>query len=237
MLTTAQVKSKEIGDSVSAFQGTVVKIWPRKSGTSDIGPWSFQDVIVQDTSAEEITIKLVNRVPLPGTTVAVYVKAGVDKKGKACDVEIEEYDGKKRIKTNVRADVKVYIDEIWYELKEIEVPKKSEIPTPVASGPTDPHIPDPQHKDTESQETKQPAPIVKKKPNEAVHDLPPGQLIITKSACVKSAADLVCTLIQCGKMELKGTPAENAQTIDDMIKNRAGYMFNACLDVEEYVPF
>ncbi|MDE2020578.1 MAG: hypothetical protein KGJ13_09610 [Patescibacteria group bacterium] len=98
--TVADVNELPDDSLVHAFRGTIKQLFKRKTGESDRGPWSFENMVVSDGRAE-IKVILKDRDPLDPILKGkvVYLLSSQTSKGwhgvKAKD---DEYDGKvKRI--------------------------------------------------------------------------------------------------------------------------------------------
>lgn len=49
-LTIAQCKELEKGEPIPSFRGRITKVYEQKSGTGNYGPWTMQNMIVEDST-------------------------------------------------------------------------------------------------------------------------------------------------------------------------------------------
>lgn len=257
MSTVKEVMAKIEGDAVLELQGVIEKVFEANKGTNEHGSWSFQTVMIKDAAGDNIDLKFQNRQEIGqnkrGYNIFVSAVKGKKQPWVGCVVEI--YKEKLRVAVKEAADVLLYENNAWVKVGVLEksngeahkpADTSGNVPAPVKppqSGPVAPaqpgavSTPGAVHQPTPgSVGPQKPAASNEVKhsdltPNQQLAQLSSSQLIITKSACVKSAAEIVCALITAGKIE----PVE--KTISDAVKQYAGKMYNACRDVEEFLPF
>ena len=243
-LTVAQILAKAKGDSVACFSGSIIRKFPRISNESEHGPYSFENVIVVDASNEQMKVKLKDREPLPPEATGLYVACTEDDKKTPKGVKVDIYEGKYNLETNGWSDVKIWTCDKWVDLPKIVKRPKSETAAKPAMSPPPPvgapaQGPAPTAKPNESKKEPAPpasAPADTRTLAEKARALPVNQLIITRSACVKSAVDIVNTLIQAGKVDLTSAPITEKE-VAALVENYAGIFYNLCFDLDEYIPF
>lgn len=246
MVTTARdLQTKNPGDSITELAGVIEHRKLAKAGTNDNGAWTLQGFVLLDASNEKISVNIWDRQPIPADATSIYISAvmGGKNKDKLVGAILElDKDGNRRVKASSSADVMVSVGgQPWVKIPAIAkeaVKQPAPPPTqpmpqpaPAATPPSQPPI---------NHDPKPPAaPLT---PNEQVDKLPASQLIITKSACVKSAADVVASLIAAGKFDpdqpaIEGDQRDQNKRISDKVDDLAGWMFNSCRDVEIHIPF
>lgn len=207
--TIAQVISTDHGTHLPAFKGTIKTMFPRKTGDSSKGPYSFENGIFADESGAEIKVTFKNIAKLPyqkGDTLFIQAEKG--SKG---------WDGIQRLDSN-------YNDKVT---PTVEISRKAIISTAPSVNPTSPSMnaaPKPQGA----------LPLPAGGGNRVV----PAKQYVLKTAllyreCVKAAAWLINTVdpdIQQG-LELQGV----ATTLF-ISANKLGYEYEMSAPAEKPVP-
>ena len=113
LMSFPEILDCENGQQITALQGTVKKVFPPKTGVGDYGPWSLQNLILQDEHAHELTVTWTCEdafdAGVEGQTL--YFESGRDKKDQLAGIkrEIKNKNGKKyeSVKVDDRAKVKI----------------------------------------------------------------------------------------------------------------------------------
>ena len=113
LMSFPEILDCENGQQITALQGTVKKVFPPKTGVGDYGPWSLQNLILQDEHAHELTVTWTCEDAFDQGCEGqlLYIESGRDKKDQLAGIkrEIKNKNGKKyeSVKVDDRAKVKI----------------------------------------------------------------------------------------------------------------------------------
>lgn len=108
----SEINDAENGQQIPSFQGKIKKVFDAKTGVGDYGPWSLQNIILQDEHANEITVTWTGddpwRTDQEGTSWLF--ESGHDKKDQLCGLkkEVRTKGGKRyeSVKVDNRSKIK-----------------------------------------------------------------------------------------------------------------------------------
>lgn len=107
LVSLSEVLKMGVGEPVPRTKGTITKIYPRKSGTSVQGEWSFENFVLNDGGVE-VTCKLKGQPPMDQSLrgKSVWLISSSGPKG-ITGLKIDEYEGKKQILITPSATIAV----------------------------------------------------------------------------------------------------------------------------------
>lgn len=111
--TIPEILAMDNDDVIKIVRGKIVKRFDRKSGETDKGPWSFENVEITD-GKHSVTVSLKNREPLPkhfkvGSLILITAKEG-DRGWTGMKAVDEEYQGKTYRKIRVTPTAVIELD-------------------------------------------------------------------------------------------------------------------------------
>ena len=113
VMSFPEINDLENGQQITALQGTLRKVCEQKTGVGDYGPWSLQNIILEDEHANELTITWCCEDVWSGNDIGkhLYFESGRDKKDQLAGIkrEIKKKNGKtyESVKVDDRAKVKI----------------------------------------------------------------------------------------------------------------------------------
>ena len=111
----AEVLKMSPGEIPPCVRGKCVNVWKYRAGDGKDGPYSFQDIVLEDTDGNKLTVSVKNRDEIPWRDAKdkeVTIIAGNSKKdGKLCGVEVVEntYQGVTTMRLSVKPTAELLI--------------------------------------------------------------------------------------------------------------------------------
>jgi hypothetical protein len=115
IVSIAEVLKMSPGEIPPCVRGKCVNVWKYRAGDGKDGPYSFQDIVLEDNDGKKLTVSVKNRDEIPWRDAKdkeVTIIAGNSKKdGKLCGVEVVEntYDGVTTMRLSVKPTAELLI--------------------------------------------------------------------------------------------------------------------------------